>query len=202
MTTNPILSIITFFSVTATGCSQIMGEPPVQQNLHPRQRHEITVRIDDAPGPFDSVEGKMQFHIANADSCVPQDPISGAHPISDYDVPFTLVRVGDNEFRGVIYTDLVEDGNYYGLDTCHWEFASANISMKSHGVLFGSGIGLKMIISGGIVTRYMPKRFYFGSRLPDMFIIGETMSDEKSLHRGDYFSITLTARDETHDRQE
>ena len=187
------------FAALLSGCSKVMSTPGIKQNPHPKQRYEITMIIDGAPGPFDSVKASMGFHIANAADCVPQDPISGAHPTAPYDSPITLTRVNDHMYSGAIYLDFAQDEDYYGKGVCHWEFVAADVELQSHGVLFISGLSLESITSGKTVARYAPKRLYLGSKVPNMVVGAEDMSDDKAKHRDEYFSIALMAKKTSHE---
>jgi hypothetical protein len=186
-------------ALTISACGSFMSTPHIKQNPHPRQRYEITIRIDGAPGPFESVTADMQFDISNGAQCAPQDPFSGATPTPNYRQAIALTRRGEQTYKGIIYLDLLEDGNYYRKGVCHWDFTAVDVALKGNDVSFYSGIIKEAITAGTSVIKYLPKRVYAGSTVPDLNVASEPMSDEIAGHRQQYFSITMTARKDAHE---
>jgi hypothetical protein len=168
-------------------------------NPNPKQRYEITLKVEDAPGPFDSVTGFASYEIANPWECAPRDPISGVYVTAGYDADITLQAIGNNAYRGTVYLDLPVDRNYYLKGLCRWRFVSANVILKNHGVRFSTGLVLDEVVAQKTLTTYPQKRFYFGSKISDMDGSGGYMSEEIRVYPNDYFSMTISAKETAHE---
>lgn len=168
-------------------------------NPHPKQRYEITLSIEGAPGPFESVTAFASYEIANPSECAPRDPISGVYATAGYDTNVVFHPIDNNTYRGTIYLDLPIDANYYLLGRCRWQFVSINVIPKNNGVTFSTGLVLNEVLAQKTVTTYSQKRFYFGSSLTDFDAGGDYMSDEIAAHRDNYFVITITAKESSRD---
>lgn len=111
-----------------------MTDLNIRRNPAPQHRYEITLEIEDAPGPFEVVEGFMQYEVRD-DQCVPKDPVSGALPQRPKQtIPATYQRVAENTYRATVYTDLLLDDDYFGLGVCPWTLIAtrAELRAKAH----------------------------------------------------------------------
>jgi hypothetical protein len=168
----------------------------IKQNAHPTQRYEITLKIEGAPGPFDSVTAKVGYQVANK-GCVPLTPFTGATVVPREYVPLTLNRIGDNTYKGTFYADRFQDEDYFGLGVCHWELMSAGVEMKVGGMLFNPAIMPSEIKAGATVVRYFSKNTYANASNPEV----TPFSDSGNQKRQDFkdpnntFSTTLTAEE-------
>ncbi|MET3653091.1 hypothetical protein [Dyella japonica] len=177
---------------TLTGC----GDPHHPAlNPHPKQKYEITLKIEDAPGPFESVTAFASYEIANPSECAPQDPFNGVYTTDGFDTEIVIQTIGDNTYRGIIYLDLPIDGNYYLKGQCHWRFVSVNFVPKRQGVTFGAGLVLHQVIAQKMESTYPLKMDYFYPRFPGIDSGGTYMTNEVQDHRANYFSMTITAKE-------
>jgi hypothetical protein len=111
-----------FLAITTAACGQAMKQPDIKLNPQPKMRYELTLSVHDAPGPFESVSGFMQYEVQNEQECVPADVISGHHQRLSIDPDIEFKRLGDSQtYKGTVYLDLVQDGDYYGLGVCRWK---------------------------------------------------------------------------------
>ena len=147
-------------TLTLPACGKSMKKPDVKLNPHPKMRYEITLTIEDAPGPFDTVEGSAGYEVANG-SCVPLTPFTGATIEPTKNVPIVLTRLSDKVYKGEIYVDLLADEDYFGLGLCRWSMPFANFGLRIGNLLFGHSISLKDILEGNSDTRYFNHRSYF-----------------------------------------
>lgn len=168
--------------------------PDIKQNSHPRLRYEITLIIKDAPGPFDSIAGSVDYKVEN-DRCVPLTPISGATVVPEKSVPLILTRVSDNLYKGALYTDLLQDEDYYGMGVCRWRVVGAGVDLKVKNVDFSHSIFLKDILAKQPVTRYFSNRSYFSADL-ERVDIGNAKRADFAEEAKDTFSVTLTVEEE------
>src|ERR1700749_441278 len=104
--TKAALAALSFTDYSA--CGVAMNKPDVKLNPQPRMRYEITIKVDNAPGPFDRVEGVIDYRVSN-ENCVPLTPVTGATVAPEKRVPIVLPHSGGNIYKGEIYADLLQD---------------------------------------------------------------------------------------------
>jgi hypothetical protein len=172
-----------------------MNNPDIKHNPNPKIRYEITLTIKDAPGPFESIKGYMLYKVTN-EQCAPFERFAGIyHPPPDQDLPFTLTQVSDQEYKGTIYLDLLQDEDYYGKGVCHWSMPFVLANLKVGEVTFGPDISQAQIIQEQSVQQYFPKKAYGDNSVKDMGYAGSTMSETIANYRDEFFSITLSAKE-------
>lgn len=173
-------------TLTITACGSSMNTPDIKQNPHPKMRYEITMVIKDAPGPFDSVTGFMQYDVAN-ERCAPYERFIGIYrKPPGQSPPIALTRTGDGEYKGTLYLDLLQDEDYYGLGVCHWSMVAAIMRLKSQEVTFSPYLLQKQIVSQESVTLYFPKGAIGDPALKGSSDGGTTMSDIVARYRDDF----------------
>ncbi|MBT2744842.1 MULTISPECIES: hypothetical protein [unclassified Lysobacter] len=108
--------------------------PDFKQNPHPKQVYQLTLTIANAPGPFASVEGFMQFDVGTPE-CLPPPRENGGHlwPTPTETIPFAWTRVSDTQYTGVVYIDGMIDEDYYGRGMCRWKLMQARAALKATG---------------------------------------------------------------------
>jgi len=185
-----------FLAIATAACGQAMKQPDIKLNPKPKMRYEITLTIEDAPGPFEAVTGFMQYEVQNEQDCVPADAISGHHErlSSDPDVDFRRVE-GSNTFKGVVYLDLIKDEDYYGLGVCRWKMTGFTAVMKAAEVAFNPYISGDQIAKSQSKTEFFAKSAYGDKSLPNQHIGGSPKDDAVNRYRSEFFSTTLTAEE-------
>lgn len=182
-------------ALITSACGSSMKKPDIKQNPHPRMRYEITMTIDGAPGPFDSVSAFVQYKVSN-DRCVPLQPISGATLAPEKEIPLSFSRTSDNVYRTVIYTDLMQDEDYYGMGVCHWSMVAVTADLKTKAVDLSAAIWLEELISEKPASSYFVRSDYFG-RDKNRFVLGDRDIDHKlRTFRSDIFSVTFIAKED------
>ncbi|AIA69641.1 putative exported protein [Pectobacterium atrosepticum SCRI1043] len=136
-----------------------MEKIDIKLNPHPKMRYEITLTIEDAPGPFDAVKGSAGYEVANGD-CVPLTPFSGATLTPRKNVPMALTRVSDKVYKGELYVDLLTDEDYFGRGLCRWSMPFANFALQIGNLTFAQSISLEDILASKSDTRYFNKLSY------------------------------------------
>ena len=108
--------------------------PDFKRNPNPKQVYQLTLTIANAPGPFKSVEGFMQFDV-NTPDCLPSPNENGGHlsPVPTETIPFVWTRVSDTEYTGVVYIDGMIDEDYFGHGVCRWKLMQARAALKATG---------------------------------------------------------------------
>lgn len=172
-----------------------MTDLNIRRNPAPQQRYEVTLEIKDAPGPFEVVEGFMQYDV-NDRSCVPKAPVTGASVHLTEDIPTEFVRIADNIYRATVFTDLLLDDDYFGLGICRWEFMAVRGELKvksNYETTFVPTLGRDNFQTQQPELMFFPKETYTTERLGyPMFGIGLDML--KPEYRNTKFTITMTAR--------
>jgi hypothetical protein len=169
-----------------------MKTPDIQLNPHPKMRYEITITIKDAPGPFDAMQTIAQYDIEN-DRCVPLTPGSGATIAPDKTVEMPLTRVGDNVYRGEVYTDLVEDADYYGQGVCRWKSSGVSLYLRHKKLTMWPSLSLENIIAQKPETTYFSGFSYAEA---DTERVDTGIADPSNMHKSDHvFSVTFVAKE-------
>ncbi len=180
------------------------GAGQFRRNPQPRQPYRLTMRIDNAPGPFAQVVAVAQFDVVNKECLPPPDSNPGGHTsaVPTEDIEILLERVSDTEYQGTFYADQMLDEDYYGRGVCRWELVEARVRMKATGEegesLFMPFIRKEQVLTSEQQTNYFSKSAYpttegggypYVGRL-DREHFGPTMRDS------DLFTVTFTASQE------
>lgn len=193
-------SLILSLTLITSACGSPMKTPDIKQNPHPKMRYEITMTIDGAPGPFDSMTAFVQYKVSN-DRCVPLQPISGATLAPEDRVPLELARVSDHVYTGHLYVDLLQDEDYYGMGVCHWEVVAATAVLQVGKVAFSPDLLKNEILEQKSATRYFNVHQYADARqgkVAPPVSSGMLPSEYKALKpewQHDMFSVALAARE-------
>ncbi len=194
-------SLILSMTLISSAFGSPMKTPDIKQNPHPKMRYEITMTVQGAPGPFDTVSGFVQYKVSN-DRCVPLTPISGATLPPEKSVPLELSRVGDDVYKGALYVDLLQDEDYYGLGICHWSVVAATVSLKVKKADFSPDLLADSILKQASQTRYFSKK-QFGAvergELAPPVISGVLPAEYEAFKpewQQDMFSVTLSAKED------
>lgn len=107
---------------------------PYRQKANPSQAYEITLTIEDAPGPFAVVNGYASYKITNQTCLPPRDNFAGVQraPMGD-NLQVEYRKIDETHYVATIYTDLMEVADYYGHGTCEWTFNSFYTVMRATG---------------------------------------------------------------------
>lgn len=101
--------------------------PPLKRNPNPTA-YELTLTLHDPPGTFAVAKGFMQYETKLADPCGPDlGGMSGTRMGLHESIPFEVEQVAPGVFRGVVYTDLIESHDYFGLGVCDVPMVAARI---------------------------------------------------------------------------
>jgi len=171
-----------------------MKTPDIKHNPQPKMRYELTLTIHDAPAPFESVSGYMQYEVTDK-HCSPENPLSGTWNPPFKDVPIVFARKGDNVYIGTVYLDLLRDEDYYGLGVCHWVMVGATVEMKAYGITFTPHISADKIAGQQSLTAYFAKEHFADPTAKGMYFGGVPKSDWTAEQPEIFFSTMLTAKE-------
>ena len=205
-----VTTLFILLTLTLPACGQAMKQPDIKLNPHPKMRYELTLTVHDAPGPFESVSGFMQYEVQNEQECVPVDAISGHHQRLSSDPDIELRRVGDGQtYKGTVYLDLVQDSDYYGLGVCRWKMVGFSGVMKAGEVTFNPFISGDQIATQQPKTEFFAKKIY-GEKIaapqapgpdglratPGLHVGGVAHSEWIAQQPEKFFSTTLAAKED------
>lgn len=187
------------------GCSSPYDkiDPQFKQNPQPKQRYRLTLTIANAPDPFASVEGSMQFDVVTPE-CLPPPNANGGHlwPTPTETIPFVWTRVSDTEYTGLVYLDGMVDEDYYGRGLCRWKMMQAYAALEPTGARgetrFVPNIYPEELTAVHIKTTHFVKSNYKRDEetiLENPVSFGQTERSKLSnFQDGELFTITFTPR--------
>ncbi|RDS83379.1 hypothetical protein [Dyella psychrodurans] len=164
-------------------------------NPHPIP-YEITLIIDGAPGPFDSVGGFMQYEVTNLD-CVPETggPFNPLRLSPKADPRIIFQKMSNNVYRGTVYVGYFQDEDYFGLGVCHWSLNAATVELKINKLTMVSYLDPEQLPAQKPVTTYFVREDYLNNDL-ERGSVGELGRTKYPPNRQDsIFSIALTPKD-------
>jgi len=188
------LPVLAFAFLTSAYASA-MKNPEIKHNPAPKKRYDITLTIDSAPGPFDSITGFVEYKVRN-DECVPLEPVSGATIAPEEKVPVVFKHEKGDVYIGTIYADLIQDEDYFGLGVCHWQVVAASAVLKSNAVEFSPAIFHKDITAQHAVSTYFVKGDYADNGKPHSAFGTTNRSLFQPESRTDLFTVTLAAKED------
>lgn len=140
------------------------GRGLARLNPEPRLAYEVTLKIKDAPGPFALVNGGAQYDVVNEAECGRINPATGtAGRITSHE-DVVLRRIAEDEYRGTVYLDLLQDDDYFGRGVCRWEFTGVSALLKATGAegetRFLSFMKAGRFTTGESQVLYYPEKSY------------------------------------------
>lgn len=90
------------------------GRGLAKLNPNPRRAYELTLTLDKAPGAFAAVNGNAQYDVSNDRECGQIHPQTGVGQRITSSESISLKKVSEQQYRGVLYLDLMQDEDYYG----------------------------------------------------------------------------------------
>lgn len=136
-----------------------MKKPDIKLTPNPRMRYEITATLKGAPGPFETMGGRVDYKVMNK-ACVPLTPITGATVEPQKALPVAYEKVSDGVYKGVVYVDQIQDEDYFGLGVCHWSIVGVTADFHHGKVNFSPAIYLNDLLAEQEVIKYFSIHSY------------------------------------------
>lgn len=173
--------------------------PQIKRNPHP-VAYDITVTIENAPGPFGVVKAAMQYEVLE-DSCRPDlGGMAGTRASLLEWVPVELRHVSGTTYRGVIYDNLLVDEDYYGLGVCHWSLVTVQFKLQA-GVSDNETRFSHHVFHDDLVSKSKVRAHFWRGDYPEvetiprMLIPGEEDSGKfKPEYRDELFTLDLAIK--------
>lgn len=185
------LGLMSALLFTCSTYGAAMKKPDIKLNRQPRMSYEITVKVDNAPGPFDRIEGVVDYRVSNED-CVPLMPVTGATVAPEKRAPVVLTHTGSNLYKGEVFADLLLDEDYYGKGVCHWSVVAASANLWVKQLDFRAPLFHDDLLKGNPVTRYYSNRSYATTQMGRVDT-GETDRSQYQDEANATFSVTISA---------
>ena len=172
----------------------------INEYPHPKSAYQLTMMIDNAPGPFGMIEGSAQYNVVNHLECGQRNPASGTRSRIGTNPELHWKLVAANTYIATVHPDLIMDEDYYGNGVCRWQFTEARARLKATGAeeetRFVPGFLAADILAEKTVTLYFWAGGYPRSRSENFPDFGYRHPSEfKSEIRDQLFTITLTAKE-------
>ena len=172
----------------------------IKEHPQPAQAYQLTMVIENAPGPFGMVEGSAQYDVENRHACGERNPASGTVSRMTHMPDLHWKPVDATTYTTTVYPDLLVNEDYYGNGVCRWKLMGASALLRATGAetetRFLPALDVEYILAEKTVTLYFWEAGYprrrmenypdFGEPSPDKF--GENIRDQ-------LFTITLTAKE-------
>jgi hypothetical protein len=131
-------------------------------NPSPKRRYDITMTIENAPGPFGYVKGYAQY---KAPDCVyVLDKVAGVNARPEHTLDIDFRQTDQNTYVGSVYLDAILDQDYFGKGLCRWGFTFARAELKATGreeeTSFVPSFSSNSLDAGIAVKNYMQRKFY------------------------------------------
>ncbi|MEH6422138.1 hypothetical protein [Pseudomonas sp. CGJS7] len=151
-------------TVSTAACQQPVPLPEIKLNPNPKHKYEVVMTIRDVPRPFEKIAGNLQFDVPrDKDACIPLDQtraLGGVRNRPTKDIPLELRKVSDTEYRGVFFTDMILEEDYYGLGVCPWELTAVGVKLFAKPAVFSTGTWQEAILSGDEQVTFAQKSLF------------------------------------------
>jgi len=202
-------AIFSVLSLNACGDSeksmsiQEQTEARFQLNPHPKQAYRLKIKINDAPGPL-KLMGSMSVGYGARNCSYIINRIEGVAANPEKDLEIEVRQLGEFEYEAIVYTDAMQDENYFNEGVCHWQIEGFGLGFKATGepseTRFSFGDIFNDLIEKKTLTKYFSKKAYPYSVTKDNSIFPNYVdSGLPSLklyniekYRNDMFTITVT----------
>jgi len=117
---------------TAAGCSKELPPPPYVANPDPRDAHNVTLTLDNAPEDLRPTGAHVQYRIVDTRCMPPVTNFAGvrSEPTAHH-LDITLRRVDANTYVGSYFGDGLLEKDYYGRGICRWEVTLVGASLTT-----------------------------------------------------------------------
>ncbi|KAF1718811.1 hypothetical protein CSC75_18085 [Pseudoxanthomonas wuyuanensis] len=183
------------------GSGEQSEEEPLRKiNPNPKRAYVITMKIEGAPGPFAVVEGVAHYEVENRE-CGRYLKFAGTFPRMTSSETFEMTRISENEYRGMVYADLILDEDYFGRGVCRWKFIGTDGFLRAtadeRDTRFRPGMNDDEVYAQKSVTTYFWKERYPRSQTEDFPSFGYTDRTRFAPHilDNDLFTITLVSQE-------
>lgn len=177
----------------------------IKEHPQPGRAYQLTMVIENAPGPFGMIEGSAQYNVVNHLECGQRNPASGTRSRIGTNPELHWKLVAANTYIATVHPDLIMDEDYYGNGVCRWQFTEARARLKATGAMeetrFVPGFPAADILAEQTVRLYFWSGGYPTDTPPPSDGKGFADFGYKDANkfrpelRGELFTITLSAKE-------
>jgi hypothetical protein len=172
----------------------------VKEHPQPKRAYQLTMVIENAPGPFGMIEGSAQYDVINHKTCGERNPVSGTRSRISTHPPIAWKPIGNGQYVAMVYSDLIVDEDYYGNGICRWTLTAASALLRATGAetetRFLPGISATDILAERAVKLYFWGGGYPRSGMDNYPDFGKPSPDNFGQNiRHELFTVTLTAKE-------
>ncbi|SOD56778.1 hypothetical protein SAMN06296416_1114 [Pseudoxanthomonas wuyuanensis] len=182
------------------GSDEKADEKPLRKlNPNPQRAYTVTMKIEGAPGPFAVVEGVAHYEVENRE-CGRYLKFAGTFPRMTSSETFEMTRISENEYRGMVYADLILDEDYFGRGVCRWKFIGMDGFLRAtadeRDTRFRPGMNDDEVYAQKSETKHFWSGYYPRANSENFAEFGDRTLDtvpEDKHH--EFFAITLSSRE-------
>lgn len=145
-------------ALLAPACA-LAANVAAQPNPQARQRVDLNMRVEGAPGPFERVDCHADYRVENP-ACVPLTAVTGATVVPEQRVPVSFEPAAGGGYRAEILLDRFRDEDYYGKGICHWALVGVTADLHHGQVDFSPAIYLADIVAERDVVKHFSNKSY------------------------------------------
>ncbi|MCV2503400.1 MAG: hypothetical protein N4Q30_04900 [Neisseriaceae bacterium] len=98
-------------------------------NPNPKQAYRVKVKVDNAPGPWKHKDLNVKYMARNCTYTV--NRFAGATGNPEHIIVIKSEVKREDYLEGIVYLDAMQDEDYYGQGTCHWELLGISAMFKA-----------------------------------------------------------------------
>ena len=117
-----LLGITVAIVSTLAGCAKELPPPPYVANPDPRDAHNVTLTLDNAPEDLRPTGAHVQYRIVDTRCMPPVTNFAGVRrERAIHHLDIALRRVDATTYTGSYFSDGLLEKDYYGHGVCRWE---------------------------------------------------------------------------------
>lgn len=166
-------------------------------NPSPQQGYEITVSVEDAPGPLKAISARASYQADNCRATI--DRIAGATGSPSQALDLTFTAIDDTTYTGTVYLDAMKNEDYYGQGVCEWKLVGVGISLKATGA--DKETDFTMRVSSDQIAKqnsnevFFRKSYYPNFKGDGLDYPGAKKEEYAQELHGDLFKATLSVKE-------
>jgi hypothetical protein len=131
-------------------------------NPAPQEGYEVTLKIENAPGPFKQIRWSAMYQAKGCNYVVNEWAGVRGEPEKVLELPFK--EQADGSFVAMVYLDAMLDEDYYGNGVCKWEMTSVGANGTPTGspdeAWLGGDLNLEAVKGESSQAWFYPRSWY------------------------------------------
>jgi hypothetical protein len=131
-------------------------------NPAPQEGYEVTLKIENAPGPFKQIRWSAMYQAKGCNYVVNEFAGVRGEPEKVLELPFK--EQADGSYLATVYLDAMLDEDYYGNGVCKWEMTSVGANGAPTGspdeAWLGGELNLEAVKGESSQAWFYPRSWY------------------------------------------